>query len=749
MDGDRLDRMPQARIKATAWGQPKMRIRLLAGAAGAMLGLTALPAAAEMDEIVVEATRRAQDLQDVPLAVSAFTADRIEKLQIVTVQDIGDSIPNLQTYTVTAGAQAMQVHARGASVQNPGFNTSESPVGIYEDDVYRGRLASANLDLTDVERIEVLRGPQATLYGRNTIAGAIKIVTRTPDDEFWANGSVGYGKYATTKITGSVGGPIEEGALAGSVAFSYHDRGEGYFGNPVTGSSPGEYDNKAARAKLHWYGSEGLDARLSVWAIDATNDGYNGVPYLPFPPTPGAVPGAPVAGFYDTLSADGANSGATDQAGVTLDLTWALGATELRSITAFTDIDDAFAFDLAGGGLPNVFFPPPPDFLPGLLIDSTSEMEQWSQEFQWLGSSFGDRLSWITGAFFLSEEGAQQYAGLLSPIFNFIEHTKTDTKSYAVFAEGTWRLTDRLAVTLGGRWTKDEKEFDITCTGNTGSGTGSCTPNNGAFTVSVDEGFDEFTPKLGLEYQIGENWLSYAMVSRGFQAGGFQTLCFGNLLCAGAAYDPQDVWSYEIGFKSDLFADTLRLNGAVFFAQYDDLQQSVITPVPGGVIFPTQNVGEADVWGIELEALWVPVDNLNIFGTLGFMDDDYGTLNPASGAAAAGATDLPSNPDFAIRAGFDYTLEVLANLDLFFGADFSYTDEYYTEATNALLIDDYTRVNAFVGIGRPDGRWQLVGEWKNLGNDEDNVSGLVADFATNIRTVLPPLEYMVTFRMKY
>src|SRR5690606_12249882 len=154
--------------------------------------------------------------------------------QIDTVKDIGHNVPNLQTYTVTAGAQAMQVHSRGASIQNPGFNLAESPVGIYLDDIYFGRMASANLDLADIERIEVLRGPQGTLYGRNTIAGAIKVVTRTPGDENWANASLGLGNYQTTKFTGSVGGPLQEGSLAGSVAVLYDQRNGGWQPNPVT-----------------------------------------------------------------------------------------------------------------------------------------------------------------------------------------------------------------------------------------------------------------------------------------------------------------------------------------------------------------------------------------------------------------------------------------------------------------------------------------------------------------------------------
>jgi iron complex outermembrane receptor protein len=299
---------------------------------------TSLPARAAVDEIIVTAQRREQQLQEVPLAVSAFDISQIENRQIDAVKDIGQNIPNLQTYTVTAGAQAMQVHSRGASVQNPGFNLAESPVGIYIDDVYFGRLASVNTDLSDVERIEVLRGPQGTLYGRNTIAGAIKIVTRTPGEERWANASVGIGNYETTKFTGSVGGPIEEGALAGSMAMLYENRNQGWQNNPVTGADPGEYRNKAARAKLHWYGTENFDAILTAWAADLENDGYNGVPYAPFANTgpnanyDPAPAGGPLGGFYANLDPDNVNYGSSDQAGVNLALTFQFGDMTLKSL---------------------------------------------------------------------------------------------------------------------------------------------------------------------------------------------------------------------------------------------------------------------------------------------------------------------------------------------------------------------------------------------------------------------------------
>lgn len=595
--------------------------------------------------------------------------------------------------------------------------------------MYRGRLASANLDLTDIERIEVLRGPQATLYGRNTIAGAIKIITRTPGDERWADGQIGFGRFDTFQASGSVGGPIEEGALAGSIAFSYDNRNEGWVNNIPTGEDVGEYDNKAARAKLHWYGTEGFDATLSLFAVDANNDGYTGIPYVPFNP-PGS-PGTPQSGFYDNYSQPGADYGSTSQVGGTLDMTFDLNANiQLRSITSVVQIDDDFGFDISGGGAPGGV---------GLLIQSSSDMQQTSQEFQLLGTSFDDKLEWIGGLYYLHEDGDQQYNGMIPTIFAFQEPTESDTKSYAFYVEGTYNITERLSATIGGRYTKDEKTYVYNCSGV-------CTVN-GAFAPSanerLDETFDEITPKVGIQYEIGENWLSYASVSKGFQAGGFQTLCFGNADCAGVVYDPQKVWSYEVGFKGDLFDDTLRLNGALFYAAYEDLQQTAPAVLAGNVAFPTLNVGDVDVTGVELEAIWSPIDSLNFFANIGFMDSDKVEIPNVA------VRELPSNPEWSSRAGFDYTWSLTGDVNLFFGADVNYIDEYYSEVTNALLVSDYTRINGFIGVGSPDGKWQVIATGKNLTDEDDIVSGLVVPGTTNVRTVLPPTEYMVTLKVKY
>jgi len=727
-----------------------MRIRCRLGIAAFTLAATTGTGFAQVEEIVVTAQRREQVLQNVPLAVSAFRADQVEKLQINTAKDIGENVPNLQTYSVTAGGQAMQVHARGASVQNPGFNISESPVGIYVDDVYRGRLAAANLDLLDVERIEVLRGPQATLYGRNTIAGAIKVVTRTPGDDPWADFSVGYGNFQTLKMGGSVGGPLEEGMLAGSISALYHERSGGWQPNPVRERDVGRYDDKAVRGKLHWYGTENLDAVLTVWAVDVKNDGYNGVPYAPFndpstapfgAPGDAASAGSPLGGFYDNWSGEGSNFGASNQAGFSLDWSWNLGPATLRSITGYANVKDSFGFDLAGGGFLGI---PGEE---GLLIDSDGSIDTWTQEIQLLGSALNDQVDWIIGGFYLNEDGDQNFGGTLDMFgINFLEQIESTTDSYAAFAEGTWRFTDQWSVTGGVRWTRDRKTLDNT---NTCSGPTCAGPP----VVSLKRSYSEVTGKLGINFQVNEDLLTYFNWSQGFQAGGFRSLCFGNLSveCGGDSFDPQTVDSFELGLKADLFERTLRMNAAAFYAMYDDIQSIVLSSTGG---FPINNIGKVDVYGVELELYWSPVDTINIFAIMGWQESSFGRVDPNSppgglGGATEPTRELASNPRFSGRVGFDYTIPLNSDLNFFYGADLNHSQKYFSEARNLVEIPSYSRVNGFIGMGEPDGRWQVALTARNIFNRNDNVSGIYAPGFTNIRTVLPPAEYMMTLRLRY
>jgi iron complex outermembrane receptor protein len=417
---------------------------------------------------------------------------------------------------------------RGAGVQNPGFNASESPVGLYVDDVYFGRLATANIDLADIERTEVLRGPQGTLYGRNTIAGAVKFITRTPGDDAYADVSVGYGNYKTRKLSAKAGGPLIVGKLAGSISVLNHERDDGWVDRANGGRDMGEYENNAIRGKLHWYEGDVFAAELSVTYIDIDNDGFNGIPYGPSGQFPAANPGKPLAGFYKTqVTKANEGFGDNDQFNTALTLSWALDAFTIKSITGYSDIDDDFGFDLTGGGAE--FFAGP------YYIDSSSSNKTVSQEINLSGDAFNDQLHWITGVFYMNEDGDQQYNPGAGGPFTLVEDVDTETDSYAIYGEGTWDFTDKLSVIAGGRWSRDEKDYSNDCTVG-------C-----SWSVDKNEDFDEFTGRLIGQYQLLDSMMLFAGVSQGYQAGGFQSLCLGNETCANIVYDNETVTSWEAG----------------------------------------------------------------------------------------------------------------------------------------------------------------------------------------------------------
>jgi len=691
-------------------------------------------ASAAPEEITVSAQRRDANLQEVPISVTALTDEDMQRLQINLVADIAKNVPNLQTYTVTAGAAAMQVFMRGAGVQNPGFNASEAPVGIYIDDVYRGRVGTANLDLADIERIEVLRGPQGTLYGRNSLAGAIKVITRTPGEETYGNASIGVGNYDTRKVTASIGGEVADG-VGMSISGLYNKRSDGWIKRgSVGGRDLGEYENKSLRGKLNLFGDDVFSAVLSLEYVEAENDGYNAIPYGPYvnPPAGPSSPGEPVEGFYDSLVPDSTvGFGNTKQANAALDMSWAFDSFTFRSITSYSHIKDRFKFDLNGG----VYEAAPDVLIPGaggLYVKSLAENDTFTQEFSFFGDS--DSFDWIAGVFYMKERGNQNYrVDIVTPAL--AEYSKTNTTSYAIFGEGTWTITEKFSITAGMRWTLDDKDYSNDCD----AAMFLC---GGGWTSDLGDNFNEFTPRLLVQYQLTEDTMLFAGVSRGFQSGGFQTLCFGNQACNEVVYDPQTVVSWEAGVKSDMADGKLRVNASTFYAQYSGLQQTAIADGS----FPVQNVGSADVTGLELEVLYTPIDGLDLWAAAGYADDDISqsaldNLSPTTES-------LPGLPETTIRAGVDYRRQITPDANLLVGLDVNHADDYYATINNVLEIDSYTRYNGRIGLEDIDGKWSVILSGKNLDDSEDLYSGIVGN-GTNIRTVQPPREYMLNVNFSY
>ena len=689
-----------------------------------------------LEEIIVTAERREADIQDTPVTVTALTAVTLDNLQVANTIELDRTVPNLSVRELSANPSTFNISLRGNTESVGGLSVSESNVGVYVDDIYRGRLAGANLTFNDIERIEVLRGPQGTLYGRNTIAGAIKIVSRKPGDESWVDVSAGYGDWDHTEFKGSIGGPIVDDTWAASFSMLYMEN-EGYKFNRAIGEDVGAIENVAGRVILNYLGSDTLDMTLTAFVASDENDGY-----IPTPATYGGSPPTTsqavfATGNIYTSQSTTPSQGKTDQWSITLNISYDAGAFEFRSITGYMDLEDLFRADFTGGQ----------EFAPGVYgagFDRTAlaNHDQFTQEFQLLGTSVGERLDWLAGLFYFTEAGDQVINDKFGtfPLLPTTFHLKTD--SYAVFGQLSYQWNSKVSVVGGLRYTQDGKSMDATI-------------QDGLFVfpvtlaaVSLDEDFSSISPKLGVDVQVNDDTLAYAYVAHGFKGGGFNGLAVGNPQILASPYNEETVWTLEGGIKTDLLENRLRINAAVFYNQYDDIQMTAIIDV-ASFSFAEQNVGKATVLGMEIEASARLSEGLRVFGNVGFMTDRYGQLDPLSSAAQNNAADLPSTPAATGMVGFSYEQPISASgadLKLQFGADFGYVGDHFGSVTNSVLVDAYSQLNAYVAIGTNDDRWQLRLAGKNVTDEQDLVFGSTS---TTGSTAVPPRFWLLSGRLRY
>lgn len=715
-----------------------------------------------LEEIVVTAERREASLQAVPIAVSALTAETLENRQIAKYEDLQRFVPSLRMSNAPTSRTNLAPSLRGSTQQDAALVVAESPFGIYVDDVYVGRLNGNNVSLNDVERVEVLRGPQGTLYGRNTLSGALKFVTRTPGDEAWFNTRIGVGNFDQYLASVSAGGPIDSNWAASLSAKI--DSKDGEFYNVATDREFGLERNVAARAKLHYMGGDIFDAVLSVSSSDSKNDAM--------PMIPGATPNdplnqrqftsddvVPVYGFYRTSTPYLTGSpdpialqpqGHTKQTIAGLSMSWDLGSATLRSITGLVKLNDSFTNDFSGRGW--------------LYIGSRAASDQFTQELQIQGAAFEDRLQYIVGAYYLNEEADQKFGygadlgalatgaasvrmGLSTSVLSI------ETRSIAGFGQLDYSLTDKLKVTAGARWVEDKKEF------------------NAAYqfllaplpvdTVAVDDVYSEFTPKFGVDYSLDagetiDSMLVYASAAKGFKSGGYTGIMIfpDQVNDARTSYAPESNWTYEIGAKVDLFDHRLRVNSAVFYADVSDLALIAAATVNGQPSFPVQNAGDATIRGLELEVTATPVSGLVLFLNAALLDGKYDRLNPTANAATAPArfgfaeSVPPQLPDYTVTLGFDYGFDVtLGSLGgrASVGADYYKTDDHPIGSSNDYIISAYDRVNAFIGLQAGE-HWDLRFSVANLTDEETRHSG---DRNFGAYMHMPPREYMFSIGYEF
>lgn len=717
-------------------------IALAASLASAAAAAPAAFAQSGLEEIVVTAQRREANLQATPVTVSAFSEEQIQNLVIVETRDIGQAVPNLQLLPLTASPSTFQVGFRGGVEQTGGLIVSEPVVGIYVDDVYRSRLQGANFQVADIERIEVLRGPQGTLYGRNNFSGAIKLVTKNPSkDNQWFNASLGFGSFSETNIQASMGGGLTD-ELGGSISVLYRDQSDGYIFNRAQGETIGAEENFLIRGKLN-YEKENFQAILSFSYGKDENDGY--IP-LAIRFEPATVPN----NFASRVTTDQVRPrfgddpfvtefpqeslGRTEVLSLTLDLSYEAEWATFRSITGYVDVEDDFRWDIAAG-----VNPAPGVFTPSFDRQSDAAADQFTQELQAQGEALDNKLNWIAGAFFFRENGDQSlddniplfFLGDLEPTFLDI-----GTTSWAVFAQGTYALTERFSAFAGVRYTQDNKDFDASISTAT-----PFNPTGPRVEVSLDETFSSVTPTFGVEFQATDSIYAYANITRGFKGGGFNGLSVANPTVLRAVYEPQYVWAYEAGVKADWFDNRLRTNVATFYNDVSGIQQTALVG-PGS--FATQNVGDVSIFGVELEIVAQPAPWLNLFANVGYMDGDYGDLDPASQAATAGAQFLPLVTEWTGQAGFNVDKPVTEDLRFKLGGTANYVGDHFLETTNAIQVDAYTRFDAFVAMSDKNNRYEVRLEGRNLSDEVNYVTGF-ANSPNPALAALRPRTWMLRF----
>ena len=711
-------------------------------------------------DVVVTAERREASLQSVPIAVTALGTAQLTNAGVQVGADLERFVPSLKMTPNITSPTNLSPSLRGSGTQDAASIVAESPFGIYIDDVFVGSLNGNNTTLADVERVEVLRGPQGTLYGRNTLAGAVKFITRVPSESSrWVDLSAGYGNYNQYMVAGSVGGPVTDNGLAASASFQFNGR-DGYGRNRATGKVFGDEDNYAGRVKLHYTGIDRLD--LSAWASFAhgSNDGAVLVPFTT-KVAPDRVATSnqikPAVGYYDVNVPAYPNGpdplrsklfGKTDQLIASINAAYDLGGDAvLKSISGYVDTKDQFSTDLSGIGAGY----PIGNTVLSVVLGSNSNSRQYTQEFQLQGSGFGGKLSYIGGLFYLHSSAHQELGWFfLTPASQTFSRSKTD--SVAGYGQLTYELLSDLKVTAGLRYTKEWKDFDISINVLPTS----IIPSGPIPAVSLREKYDAWTPKFGLDYQVpvGDGFvdklLIYGTAGRGFRSGGFNGINIFNLNDAATPYRPETNWTYEGGIKADLADRRVRLNVDYFVSRISGLLLNAT--VDGGTSFPVQNAGSATIQGLEYELTVVPVRDLNLFATGAALSGKFRTLNPTSAPAQAitlyniSEPETPQTPGFTITVGGDYTFRFPVGSRegaLRVGGDYYHTSSYTLTSTNDLTISPYDRANAYVAFDY-DKRWEARLQVKNLENDRSFITGsraLGGFIALPPRTIMGTISY--------
>ncbi len=690
--------------------------------------------AAAVEDIVVTAQRREQRLQDVPLAVSAFSMESLEDGKVESLLNLDGKVPNVVLAPVGAYPFASAFYIRGLGYADV-ESSFEPSVGVELDGVYLSRNVGAVQDFFDIGGVTILRGPQGTLYGRNTIGGVVSVQSRRPSFDFGARAQATFGSNGRQELRAGVEGALIEDKLAGKFSFLTKTY-DGYIKN-YDGRDMGAQDVTSMRGALLWTPTASFDATLIV---DYTKDKGTGTAF-----ENASLPSMVLPGFGEPADTDGdpflSHVGDDifsdlEALGVTLNANWDLGPVKLTSITGYRKTDTEVLSDF--DGTPTPF----------MTVHRDETHDQFSQELR-LASNTDGPLTYVVGAYYMTQEydiATGQFGTVFgSPTAGSTIYTQQKADSWAVFGQADYEVLPGLTVTAGGRYSKEEKTFTTQPL---------FYPNAETFEAS----FDDFSPKVGVSYKWSDTLMTYAQYSRGFRAGGFNGRA-GSFLAVGP-YDSETVDSYEVGVKSDLFDRRLRLNAAVFTSDYQDMQQSVQQLIPGTLINQTlvANVGAATISGFEAEATALLTDVFTISASVGYLDASYdefmADLGDGLGVIDRTYLPMPYAPKWSNSVTFNYKDDfdfgrVTAQASVRHMTDMYTSFSTLNASTDLTMRQSNTVVDGSLSLELPDGRWRVSLWGKNLTdelviNNTFGVGNLLAS-----RVYQPPREIGVDLSLTF
>lgn len=701
-----------------------------------------------LEEVIVSARKVTENLQDVPIAVTAFSGEQLADDQIYDLMQLAGKVPSLTIQS--QNSIESEIFIRGVGTVRLNGATADASVGYFLDEVYIGRRGASTPPIFDLERLEVLRGPQGTLFGKNVVGGALNLTTAKPQFEMGGSGYLAVGDYGAISSGGHVTGPISEN-LALRFAF-YQNKHDGYAKNVVAGYEMEDLEAYAARGSMVWNPNE--DMTLEV-IIDGSSDTGNGPSRHavdnPYAPNIGPVT-ANISSNPRTNHSPYDQYATKDTSGITARFEWDLGSVTATYLGALRNGEADTRWSQAGADSP-----------PSL---TSSVLTQWednqglTQELRF-ASEQDQRLRWLVGLYYLDDDtkrrsrntatsflpgGPRSTGDVLDGDNEYIQHGVS--KNYAIFGDVNFDLTDDMTLSVGGRYTEDRKDWDIEAVeysyGRPG-GVLSTAPLLGPFVVNTDQSWDEFTPKATLDWAFAESKLVYLSVARGFKGGGWQGGA-ANAIAASTPYEPETAWNYEIGFKSELFDNRLRLNLAAFYTDFQDLQVELLDDV--NLVLVVANAADATISGIEGEMQTAIHENVTFYASASFIDAEYKDyIDPLRGIDYSG-NQIQRTPEFQGNAGIDVSIPMSDGLEFIGNIQYGYQSEMYYGPDNTNDEPGYGLLDLRAGIGAQDGKWQVFAYAKNVSDELYRVS--IIPFAGDEFSVYgPPSTYGLRLSMNF